>query len=236
MSVSTCTRPSCALLGCVAWVGPDELEWRLPRAARPAIALHLAAAALAAAGFLHLAHLGYENEDPDIGAFRSYFTSAELASLRDARAAEWVVSPPGELRPMGLEDYFRSEAGWHVRHRNRALAAGDFYVAAKENEILEKYYAPFLELPNAAGDPFALNPDERRRTEAGRPAADPYPYRSSVFRDPLRMRIWTVPSKRVLWASTLAVCLFLLWSAGSGSRRSRSPDQGSRCRRCGSDW
>ncbi|MEE2776528.1 MAG: VanZ family protein [Acidobacteriota bacterium] len=202
----------CMLLVCLAWDGPDKLECKLPSTAIPSIARHLALATLATAGFIHMAHLGYENHDPEVGTFRSYFTLAELNALNAARTRQWAANPPGfEREPLNIEDYYRSEAGWHLRLRNRSLAAQDFFVAAKENDILEKYYTPFLHLlRNEAGKPFALNPDEQERTEANRPTQDLYPYLSPVFRDPLR--IWTTPTKPQLWGLTtvlLAILVFL---------------------------
>ncbi|MDX1383538.1 MAG: VanZ family protein, partial [Thermoanaerobaculia bacterium] len=198
----------CTLLVCLAWSGPRHMEWRLPAASIAPVTRLLAVATVVLAAFLHLAHLGYETVDPDIGSFRSFFATDELRRVSRQRQAEWADQPPGPLAPLNLEDYFRTEAGWHVRHRNEALGAGDFYVAAKENDILEAYYAPFLDLPNAVGRPFAFNPDERRRTEAGRPRPDPYPYTSAVFREPLR--IWIRPSKPVLWLVTAVAAGLLL--------------------------
>ena len=209
----------CTLFVCVAWAGTSQTEWRLSRSSVPAIACQVAVVIVATAAFVDFAHLGYGNSDPAIGSFRSYFTVEQLETLSRARETQWVTNPPGKLAPLNREDYFRSEAGWHVRHRQEALSDRDFYVAGKENDILEKYYAPFLRLPDAQGNPFAFNPDERRRVEGGRPLTDPYPYDSPVFRDPLR--IWITPSRLELWIFSLVACASVLAVAVFHRRLSR---------------
>ena len=161
-----------------------------------------AAFVLAAALFVHLAHLGVWVEDPEIGAFRSTMNRAELLETRDRRAAAWRAAPPTELRAYALEDLFLTEAARHVQARNAAFAREDWESAWRENRILERYYAPFLEIRSfASGEIHAWPPEQRRMVEerwaegaAARPA-EPTSWRSRA----LAGRIVTSPSSWGLW-------------------------------------
>lgn len=204
----------CALLICFAVDGLRGWSLRFPRVSAPAVLCLLAATIASLAFYVDLAHLGYLVEDPEIGTFRSYFRRERLVELSRRRAAEWAAAPPGELRPLEREDYFRTEAGWHVHRRNDALVAEDWPTAAHEDALLERYYGPFLDLVDSAGRRYALNPDERRRLEKGlaeSPLAEADSWQSTVFRDPLR--VWLRPTKPMLWGATGAVVLLLLVAA-----------------------
>jgi hypothetical protein len=168
-----------------------------PARARRRLALLAAAALLAFAAFFHCAHLGYEIEDTAIGRFRSYFSRERLLALRDRRTGEWARRPLGPPPLLGVEDFFRTEAGWHVQHRNVSRERGDAFHAWKENLILETYYTPFLDTapPRREGS-FRLTPEERADLERRRPRRDPVPYASPALRE----RIVVRPSKPVFWA------------------------------------
>jgi hypothetical protein len=163
---------------------------------RRALALAAGVALLLFAGFFDCAHLGYEIDDPEIGRFRSSFTRTRLLELRAARAAQWAREPPGPLPLVGVEDSYRTEAGWHVQHRNVSLERGDAFHAWKENRILEIYYDPFLDTPPPGRDgAFRLSSEARADLDRRRPRRDPVPYESPALRD----RIVVRPGRGVFW-------------------------------------
>jgi hypothetical protein len=193
----------------LALVGPRSLRWRLAGGGGSLARLG-AVAVVALAAFLHAAHLGYRVDDPEVGTFRSYFTAEALREASRDRAARWAaepLGPPGEFAPLEREDWFRTEGGLRVQHRNAALERGDVYQAWKENLLLERWYAPFLDQQNRDGNPFRLPEATRAELERKQPARDPYPYDDPVGRQPLR--IWLAPSKAQLWIGAAAVVLVL---------------------------
>ena len=58
--------------------------------------------------------------DPEAGAFVSHFAPVQLLRARDRRVALWSTAPPAPPRPLGREDPFLSEAGFHKAVRDRA--------------------------------------------------------------------------------------------------------------------
>jgi hypothetical protein len=191
--------------------GPRSIEWRFVTGAGRSLARVGAIALVATAAFLHAAHLGYRIDDPEVGAFRSFFDQEELRAASGDRAARWAahpLGPPGVFAPLEAEDWFRTEAGMRVQHRNYALEHGDVYQAWKENLLLERWYAPFLDQLNRDGNRFRLPEGTRRELDAKRPKHDPYFYDSPVGRVPLR--IWLRPTKTELWLCTAALAMVLL--------------------------
>ena len=85
------------------------------------------------------------------------------------RLAEWNRRVPRLKHWFGIEDRFATEAGWHVSHRNASNTAGFHFPAWRENLILEKYYAPFLDLPpeSETRGPHRLSPEQIGALEAG---------------------------------------------------------------------
>ena len=198
-------------LGVALWP-PHRLSWRMapPSLSRTS---RLAAALLVLLGvYIHVAHLGYVIDDPEIGRFRSFFTTAELENLKVSRAQRWAEHPPGppdDLSSTEIEDYYRTEGGWRVHWLTRALRRKDYYIAWKENQILEKYFTPFLDLPNDYGGIFRLSAADLKRIEERRPEVEPYPYVSPVGVFP-RYAIWLRPTRLELWAGIAilaALCL-----------------------------
>jgi hypothetical protein len=190
--------------------GPRSLRWRLAGGGRSLARLG-AVAIVALAAFVHAAHLGYRIDDPGIGTFRSWFTADALRQASRDRAARWAaepLGPPGEFAPLEREDWFRTEGGMRVQHRNAALERGDVYQAWKENLILERWYAPFLDQRNRDGNPFRLPEATRSELERQQPKRDPYPYDDPVGREPLR--IWLAPSKIQLWIATGLLVLVMM--------------------------
>ena len=205
------------LLG-LAVDGPRSLAWKLGPGSGRSLARLGAAAIVTLAAFVHGAHLGYRIDDAEVGTFRSYFDGDALRDASRDRATRWSVEPlgpPGEFPPLEPEDWFRTEGGMRVQHRNAALERGDVYQAWKENLLLERWYAPFLDQQNRDGNPFRLPAATRDDLDRRRPRDDPYPYDSPVGRDPLR--IWLVPSKTMLWSAVAIVVAVLL--AVSSRRR-----------------
>ncbi|HVR29181.1 MAG TPA: hypothetical protein VMS86_06550 [Thermoanaerobaculia bacterium] len=212
------------LLIALALDGPRSLVWRIEPGSGRALARLAAVSVLTLAAFLHVVHLGYLIVDPEIGTFRSHFTAEGLDRASRDRAERWRASPlgpPGVFAPLEREDRYRSEAGSRVQHRNAALERADPYQVWKENRILERYYAPFLEQRGRDGRPFRLPAETLGSIDQARPERDPYPYDSPVGRVPLR--IWTRPSKPVLWAiaTVVATALVLAPEAIAARRRRR---------------
>jgi hypothetical protein len=209
------------VLAGLALDGPRTLRWRLLSGGGVGLARLGASAMVALAAFVHVAHLGYRIDDPCVGTFRSYFTESELRAASRDRVARWTarpLGPPGEFAPLEREDWFRTEGGMRVQHRNAALERGDVYQAWKENLLLERWYAPFLDQINRDGQPFRLPDATRADLERRQPAREPYPFDDPVGRDPLR--IWLAPTKPQLWIAT--VVLVVAMTLAPAVLRSRS--------------
>lgn len=196
----------------LALVAPEGLERRpgarsVRATRRLALVLLLAGAAL-----FSRVGVGTMIHDPRAGAFVSESAPAELLRTRDARAREWALAPPGPLHPLGLEDGFLTEAGFHKAVRDQAATAGALRQALFENRILERWYTPYLDLRSF--DTGAPNrwPEELRAaiTEdaRGQGHLDPGPYRSPALADRLR----PVPTS-LLWGAVLLAAAGL-WGGG----------------------
>ena len=146
--------------------------------------------------FFQVVHLGSAVGDPQIGAFRSRYTRAELESAERERAERWREAPLLAVGRVSREDQYLSEALWHVRRRNQAVSAGDLFTAWRENRILEIFYAPVLDMPTYVSRtgfrwPAEQRADvERRAQDDGRAyVSDAEPYPISVWP---KSRFWTV--------------------------------------------
>jgi VanZ family protein len=153
---------ACGLFVAVAVDPPRMSALRL---SRPALA-HLTAVAVAVlilfSAFFNAVHLGYEIEDPEIGVFRSRYSADNLRLLAAEREHRWSDGLPPRSR-FAREDHYLTEALWHVRERNDAVAVGDALTAWRENRILEKFYAPLLEIA-AVNAEYRWSPDQRALT------------------------------------------------------------------------
>ena len=151
--------------------------------------------------------------DPEAGAFVSHLAPAELLRARDRRAALWSTAPPAPPRPLGREDPFLSEAGFHKAVRDRAAAAGGARQAWLENRILERWYTPYLALRSfESGAPNRWSPEMRaavRETVRRRGALAPGPYRSPALAD----RLAAGAAEPAVGASSWLVAAGL-WSGG----------------------
>lgn len=197
------------LLFSLSLLPPERLVWRGTRREWERIARMAAVAVLLLGIFFAVAHLGYEIHDPEIGRFRSWFTVEKLSELEAEHAVEWATDPPVKIGYYEPEDYYLTEASWHANHRNASHQHGDDYLAWQANLILEKYYAPFLDVVGYRGaGAHRWPPELRREIEAKAGRHDPKGYDSPVFRD----RIYVEPSKPVffLGLGVVAVGLWLL--------------------------
>lgn len=183
---------------------------RRPAAASRRLACALGAVvAIAAAAFLDLAHLGHEVHDPRAGVFVSWHSPEELVQAAEARREPWAAGERPRDRPLVLEDVYYTEAGWHAAARNEAAERGDFLQAWRENRILERWFAPYLELPGtrwpqAQRDHVETAVRERYRHRPERIERAPG-YRSPA----LRGRVVTAP-RPLVWGGVAALVAVLL--------------------------
>ncbi|MBI3263581.1 MAG: VanZ family protein [Acidobacteria bacterium] len=167
-----------------------------------------AAAVLLFAVFYHLAHLGYDIRDSQIGSFYSAYTTDELDAATADRAVRWRLDPPTRLKPLAIEDFYLTEAGSHVFHRNAYYEGGHFYLAWKENQILETYYDPFLDLHSfSSGALHRWAPAQRAEVEGKAIAPSPALYESPAGRE----RIVVSPTKTQFWIGVAGLVGLLLW-------------------------
>jgi VanZ like protein len=182
--------------------------------ARPGALTRLGAIAalvlLMVGAFFATVHLGYEVRDPEIGVFRSRDTPAGLASTAMDRENRWRERPPVVLTRFSREDQYLSEALWHVRKRNEAVSDGDFSVAWRENRILEKFYAPVLDVPSYDGPSGHRWPAEQRADIEARNRGVVLSFESDA--NPYPIYTW---SKVAFWAAVaigsgfvFAVCIW----------------------------
>jgi VanZ family protein len=192
------------------------LAWSPPFRLGAVEARRLSRSWLAAAGtvllfasFFHQAHLGYRITQAGSIDFLSWHSSDRLVELSRARNLAWASKAPGPLPWVGIEDFYRSEAAFHVQFRNTSLKHGDFRTAWKENEILETYFEPFLLYRGGHRWPKGKRKRIENRLELPGPA-----YSSPV----LVGRVFTRPAKAVFWglAGTL-----ILGLAGASLRAAR---------------
>ena len=197
----------CGLIFSLSLDPPERLAWRLSPTRRRLLSDTTGLVVLATGLFFNTANLGYEHDDPQIGRFRSWHSLDQLRRAAADRARRWQTNPPASLSPWHREDYFLTEAGWHVRHRQERHQAGDAYLAVQANRILEKYYGPFLDLESFRGSGrHRWPPEVRRDLESRAPRYDPRRYLSPV----LIHRIYPWPSKR-LFLGVLLTTVAAFW-------------------------
>ncbi len=205
----------CGLIFSLALDPPKSFTWNLVPRRRRLTTDTTGLAVLAMGLFFNLAHLGYQHVDPEIGRFLSWHTLDELRDAAADRELRWRDDPPTELSPWRREDYFLTEAAWQVNHRNERFQAGDPYLAARANRILEKHYSPFLDLNSFRGSGrHRYPPAVRDELETKAPRRDPAHYVSPV----LEHRIYTWPSKPLFFAALVPVVL-AIWLLPRISRR-----------------
>jgi hypothetical protein len=136
----------CGLLFALAIVPPPTWSPRLHPASWRRLGAAAAVVWLIFATFVSRVHLGHDVSVADIGAFKSHYTAGELTALQADRAERWRSQPPINIQRLSREDQYLDEGLWHVRRRNGA--SGD--EAWRENLILERFFAPVLDLPTYA--------------------------------------------------------------------------------------
>lgn len=218
------------LLFSLAVDAPPKLSTRLAPGSLQAMARFAAVVVLAIAGFFHSVHLGHEIHDQEIGTFRSRYSAERLAELSAARAARWRTDPPPlEIPRLSREDQFLTEGVEHVRRRNELLDAGDTPGAWGENRILEKYYAPVIDVPSYHAKGGSRWSDEQRLNAElaySRPAESSLQPRTFVSRsNPAPIYTW---SRRLFWLVTLGAVAALIGVAAwvtrpSAARTARLP-------------
>jgi VanZ family protein len=177
---------------------------------RRAIAAGAAAVVLATAVFVDSVHLGYEVQDPRVGAFRSQFSADGLIAAAAERAGRWPLQPPGAPRGIAREDHYLSEGRWHVQRRNAVAADPGRWRAWHENLILEIFYAPVLDLEGR------WTAEQRGEAEAAT-LADRTPYRSDAEPYPI-----VAVGRAVFWMPVAGIlfvlCALAWWTRPSVSR------------------
>ena len=163
---------ACGLFVAVALDPPPRSALALRNTALAHVLGVAAAVVTLFAAFFNAVHLGYEIDDPEIGIFRSRYSAATLRQMAAERQQRWSHGLPRASSRFAREDQYLTEALWHVRERNDAVAVGDTLTAWRENRILEKFYAPLLEVP-AVNAEYRWPPEQRALTaDAAAPAHD----------------------------------------------------------------
>ena len=175
----------CGVLFAISLRPPARLTLRLGGESASRVRWCAAATLALLAAFVFTVHVGYEVRDPDIGTFVSRYTSAQLTALSRDRAELWRAEPPVTVRRFGREDQYLSEGLWHVQRRNSGWDAGDLSRAWRENLILEKFFAPVLDVGTYASPDSQRWPPEQRLEAASRPGIDRRPSVSHDYRWPL---------------------------------------------------
>jgi VanZ like family len=196
----------CGLMFAIALEPPETFSLTLKPQTRTQAGIVMAAVWLVFALFIDQVHLG-RNVDVDASVrFRSHYSAEQLDELQQDRTERWRTDPPRVLRRLSREDQYMDEGLWHVRARN-----GEGGISAwRENQILERFFAPVLDTATyASPQGNRWSPEQRANLEAqidpNAPpyvsAAEPYPivtWSHSLF--------WTVVA--VVTLACLAVSLF----------------------------
>jgi VanZ family protein len=204
----------CGVLLTVALGIGGRTDWR--RIVRP-LAVASAVTLLLAAVCFAVIHLGSVVQDAEAGSFRTRFTGPALIELGQARERRWGRGPIPEQGLFTQEDQYLSEALWHVRRRNRALEAADVVTAWREQHILERYFAPILEVATAerpAG--HALSAEQLTTIEGGRGRAAA----GTSDASPIPIVSWS-PGVFWAWVAGAAGVLFAVAAFGGTRRRER---------------
>jgi hypothetical protein len=175
----------CGVLFAISLRPPPRVTLRLNHGSAGRVAFGAGIAFGLLALFLFTVHVGYEVRDPDIGMFVSRYTPAQLVNLSRDRASRWRAAPPATIQRFGREDQYLSEGLWHVQRRNEAWNKGDVALAWRENLILERFFAPVLDVPTYASASPHRWPAEQRSEAASRAGADRRPMALDDYRWPL---------------------------------------------------
>jgi hypothetical protein len=194
---------ACGLMFALALQPPASFSWRLGGRGLARISIGAAVAWLVFAAFVSQVHLGFEHDVPGVARFHSHYSIARLDELQNQRGSLWRTSPPATLRRLSQEDQYLDEGLWHVRRRN--LTDGN--EAWGENLILERFFAPVLDIPTYASPEGNRWSPEQRANMAGQ--VDPAAMFASTA-EPYPIVAW---SQAVFWPVVLTVAAMLLGAA-----------------------
>jgi hypothetical protein len=186
---------ACGLLFAVGLNPPSGAGRPVDRRSVRALGIGAGVLIASMAVFLQCVHLGFEIVDPAIGTFRSRFAPETLHELSADRSTRWQTGVPAAPL-ISREDHYLSEARFHIQERNDVLEDGDAAAAWHENQILEAYYRPVLDLAMAA----SRWPPEQRTDVEMRAAADARAYVSDAY--PLPIYAW---SRLAFWSAVIVL-------------------------------
>lgn len=151
--------------------------------------------------FVSQVHLGHENDVAGIGKFRSHYTVEQLLELQKDRRNRWDSDPPRVLRRLSREDQYLDEGVWHVRRRN----AVDGIEAWHENLILERFFAPVMDIPTyASPNLHRWSIEQRQNLQAAITATDGAAFMSTA--EPYPIVTWP---RATFWAVVLLIAVLL---------------------------
>lgn len=186
---------ACGLVASVGIHPPTRPPVGLRPGSAARIGFCVALTVIGLAVFAQSVHMGYRIDDPVAGAFESRYTREGLLRLSAERAARWAGRSPLPEAAVSREDQYLAEGLWHIRARNVAWDAGDVTTAWQENLILERYYAPLLDVTGGGFRwPAAQRADAASRARRGSR------YESAA--PPMPMVTWPRP---MFWAFVVAV-------------------------------
>ncbi len=157
----------CGLVASLGVAPPTRFSWRVAPGSLTRVGLASASLVCALSVFVQSVHLGHWIEDLEVGRFESRYTRERLIQLAGERVSSWQRAAPLPEALFAREDQYLGEALRHVRQRNRAWDT-DVSAAWRENRILEKYYAPALDLRPVPSAPGFRWPPAQRADAAGR--------------------------------------------------------------------
>jgi VanZ like protein len=199
---------ACGLCFAVSVDPPRQLGVPLLRPVIRPIAYGVVAVLVSFATFFQAVHLGHDVYEPDMGVFWSHYDGPTLKALGIDRSVRWRSGPPVVLKRLSREDEYLSEALWHVQERNRAWGAGDVFTAWRENLILERYFAPALDVPSFAAPVPPRWPRQQHDETAARVGTDPGIYISRAAPYPIYtwppLAFWSVVATIV--AAIISAC------------------------------
>jgi hypothetical protein len=205
----------CGLLFSLGADPPAVFSPRVSSGSRRRIGRLGAAVILALAAFFHIVHLGYDVRDQEIGVFKSRYSLEQLERLRVEKQETWRVHPlPLVLQRVSREDQYMTEGVTHVQERNEHLAANDPVSAWRENQILEKYFAPVLDTPSYVSRTGHRWSPEQRTDVQSRAAGGPGGYVSAA--NPYPIYAWP---RAWFWAASLALAVAVWWVCVRRARR-----------------
>jgi hypothetical protein len=208
---------ACGLLFAVALEPPAQFSWRPHARTWPRLGVVAAIVWLVFATFVSQVHLGYENHVDGLGTFRSHYSVDRLIELQKDRLNRWNANPPKTLRRLSQEDQYLDEGLWHVRRRNLASSLESWH----ENLILERFFAPVLDIPTFASPNPSRWPIEQRQNMAAGVQDLNAPFMSAA--EPYPIVAWP---KATYWTIAIAIAVALLATGAiAGSRRAPRTDR-----------